>query len=132
MIVVDLLVLVELFSNGLQVDVVEVIFWQSLVGGCVVVCGVIFVEVCVLLCGGVEVFEVLEEMGVYFNLMEVKLVLCVGEMYCCYCQCGGSCCSLDEFMVGVYVLLQCDGLIIWNDMFYCDYFKGLKLIVLYV
>ncbi|PSD29445.1 VapC toxin family PIN domain ribonuclease, partial [Stenotrophomonas maltophilia] len=37
--------------------------------------------------------------------------------------------SLDEFMVGAHALLQCDGLITWNDTFYRDYFKGLKLIV---
>lgn len=130
MIVVDFLILIELFSNGLQVDVVEVCLCQSLVGGCVVICGVVLVEICVVLCGGVEVQEVLEEMGIYFSLLEVKFVLCVGEMYCCYCQCGIGKCGIDDFMVGVYVLLQCDGLIIWNDMFYCDYFKGLKLIVL--
>ncbi len=32
-------------------------------------------------------------------------------------------------MVGAHALLQCDGLITWNDKFYRDYFKGLKLIV---
>ncbi|HCT26985.1 MAG TPA: VapC toxin family PIN domain ribonuclease, partial [Stenotrophomonas sp.] len=41
----------------------------------------------------------------------------------------GSRRSLDEFMVGAHALLQCDGLITWNDTFYRDYFKGLKLIV---
>ena len=30
---------------------------------------------------------------------------------------------------GQHALLQCDGLIPWNDTFYRDYFKGLKLIV---
>jgi predicted nucleic acid-binding protein len=44
-------------------------------------------------------------------------------------QRSGSRRSLDEFMVGAHALLQCDGLITWNDTFYRDYFKGLKLIV---
>ena len=52
-----------------------------------------------------------------------------GEMHRRHRQRSGSRRSLDEFMVGAHALLQCDGLITWNDTFYRDYFKGLKLIV---
>ncbi len=34
-----------------------------------------------------------------------------------------------DVLVGAYVLLQCDGLMTWDDTFYRDYFKGIKLIV---
>lgn len=86
-------------------------------------------EVCASLRGGAEVLEALEEMGVHFNPMEAKSALRAGEMHRRHRQRGGSRRSLDEFMVGAHALLQCDGLITWNDTFYRDYFKGLKLIV---
>ena len=76
-----------------------------------------------------EVLEALEEMGVHFNPMEAKSALRAGEMHRRHRQRSGSRRSLDEFMVGAHALLQCDGLITWNDTFYRDYFKGLKLIV---
>ena len=42
---------------------------------------------------------------------------------------GGAGHRIGEFMVGAHAMLQCDGLVTWNDAFYRDYFKGLKLIV---
>lgn len=129
MIAVDSPVLVELLSNGPQADAVEAILRQSLVGGRVVVCGATLAEVCASLRGGAEVLEALEEMGVHFNPMEAKSALRAGEMHRRHRQRSGRRRSLDEFMVGAHALLQCDGLITWNDTFYRDYFKGLKLIV---
>jgi len=75
------------------------------------------------------VLEALEEMGVHFNALEAKSALRAGEMHRRHRQRSGSRRSLDDFMVGAHALLQCDGLITWNDTFYRDYFKGLKLIV---
>ena len=130
MIAVDSLVLVELLSNGPQADAVEACLRQSLVGGRVVVCGATLAEICAALRGGAEVLEALEEMGVHFNALEAKSALRAGEMHRRHRQRGGSHRrGLDEFMIGAHALLQCDGLITWNDTFYRDYFKGLKLIV---
>ncbi|PTS78715.1 type II toxin-antitoxin system VapC family toxin [Stenotrophomonas sp. HMWF023] len=130
MIAVDSPVLVELLSNGPQADAVEACLRQSLVGGRVVVCGATLAEICAALRGGAEVLEALEEMGVHFNALEAKSALRAGEMYRRHRQRGsGQRRGLDEFMIGAHALLQCDGLITWNDTFYRDYFKGLKLIV---
>ncbi|MDR6693230.1 type II toxin-antitoxin system VapC family toxin [Stenotrophomonas sp. DR822] len=130
MIAVDSPVLVELLSNGPQADAVEACLRQSLVGGRVVVCGATLAEICAALRGGAEVLEALEEMGVHFNALEAKSALRAGEMHRRHRQRGGSHRrGLDEFMIGAHALLQCDGLITWNDTFYRDYFKGLKLIV---
>jgi predicted nucleic acid-binding protein len=68
-------------------------------------------------------------MGVHFNALEAKSALRAGEMHRRHRQRGSTRRSLDDFMVGAHALLQCDGLITWNDTFYRDYFKGLKLIV---
>jgi len=129
MIAVDSPVLIELLSNGPQADAVEACLRQSLVGGRVVVCGASLAEVCAALRGGAEVLEALEEMGVHFNALEAKSALRAGEMQRRHRQRGDDRRSLGEFMVGAHALLQCDGLITWNDRFYRDYFKGLKLIV---
>jgi len=129
MIAVDSPVLIELLSNGPQADAVEACLRQSLVGGRVVVCGATLAEVCAALRGGAEVLEALEEMGVHFNALEAKSALRAGEMQRRHRQRGNERRSLDGFMVGAHALLQCDGLITWNDAFHRDYFKGLKLIV---
>lgn len=129
-IAVDSPVLIELLSNGPQADAVEACLRQSLVGGRVVVCAVTLAQVCAALRGGAEVLEALEEMGVHFNPMEAKSALRAGEMQRRHRQRGTTPRrGLDEFMVGAHALLQCDGLITWNDTFHRDYFKGLKLIV---
>ncbi|HAI45279.1 MAG TPA: VapC toxin family PIN domain ribonuclease, partial [Stenotrophomonas sp.] len=86
-------------------------------------------ELCAALRGGAEVLEALEEMGVHFNALEAKSALRAGEMQRRHRQRGEGRRSLDDFMIGSHALLQCDGLITWNDKFYRDYFKGLKLIV---
>ncbi|MCW6026582.1 type II toxin-antitoxin system VapC family toxin [Stenotrophomonas sp. TWI700] len=129
MIAVDSPVLIELLSNGPQADAVEACLRQNLVGGRVVVCGATLAELCASLRGGAEVLEALEEMGVHFNALEAKSALRAGEMQRRHRQRGEGRRSLDDFMVGSHALLQCDGLITWNDKFYRDYFKGLKLIV---
>ncbi|WP_369916667.1 type II toxin-antitoxin system VapC family toxin [Xanthomonas sp. NCPPB 3005] len=129
MIAVDAPVLIELLSNGPQADAVEACLRQNLVGGRVVVCAATLAELCAALRGGAEVLEALEEMGVHFNALEAKSALRAGEMQRRHRQRGEGRRSLDAFMVGAHALLQCDGLITWNDKFYRDYFKGLKLIV---
>ena len=129
MIAVDSAVLIELLSNGPQADAVEACLRQSLVGGRVVICGVVLAEICASLRGGAEVQEALEEMGIHFSPLEAKSALRAGEMHRRHRQRTTARRGLDDFMVGSHALLQCDGLITWNDKFYRDYFKGLKLIV---
>ena len=73
--------------------------------------------------------EALEEMGVHFSAIEAKSALRAGEMHRRHRQRAGDSRRIDDFMVGAHALLQCDGLITWNDKFYRDYFKGLKLVV---
>lgn len=129
MIAVDSPVLIELLSNGPRADAVEACLRQALVSGKVVVCGTTLAEICASLRGGAEVLEALEEMGVVFSAIEAKSALRAGEMHRRHRQRAGDARRIDDFMVGAHALLQCDGLITWNDTFYRDYFKGLKLIV---
>ena len=129
MIAVDSPVLIELLSNGPQADAEEACLRQSLVGGRVVICEVTLAEICASLRGGAEVQEALEEMGIHFSPLEAKSALRAGEMHRRHRQRGTGQRGLNEFLVGSHALLQCDGLISWNDRFFRDYFKGLKLIV---
>lgn len=129
MIAVDSPVLIELLSNGERADAVEACLRQALVSGRVVVCGTTLAEICASLRGGAEVLEALEEMGVLFSALEAKSALRAGEMHRRHRQRVGDWRRIDDFMVGAHALLQCDGLITWNDKFFRDYFKGLKLIV---
>ncbi|KRG78962.1 DNA-binding protein [Stenotrophomonas ginsengisoli] len=129
MIAVDSPVLIELLSNGERADAVEACLRQALVSGRVVVCGTTLAEICASLRGGAEVLEALEEMGVLFSALEAKSALRAGEMHRRHRQRAGDSRRIDDFMVGAHALLQCDGLITWNDKFFRDYFKGLKLIV---
>jgi predicted nucleic acid-binding protein len=129
MVAVDSPVLIELLSNGERADAVEACLRQALVSGRVVVCGTTLAEICASLRGGAEVLEALEEMGVHFSAIEAKSALRAGEMHRRHRQRAGDSRRIDDFMVGAHALLQCDGLITWNDKFFRDYFKGLKLIV---
>ena len=129
MIAIDSPVLIELLSNGPRADAVEACLRQALVGGRVVICGTTLAEICASLRGGAEVLEALEEMGVLFSALEAKSALRAGEMHRRHRQRAGDSRRIDDFMVGAHALLQCDGLITWNDKFFRDYFKGLKLIV---
>ncbi len=128
-IAVDSAVLIELLSNGPRADAVESSLRRALVGGRVVVCGTTLAEICTSLRGGAQAQEALEEMGIQFNALEAKSALRAGEMHRRHRQRSGDPRRMDDFMVGAHALLQCDGLITWNDTFYRDYFKGLKLIV---
>ncbi len=130
MIAIDSPVLIELLSDGARADAVEACLRQALVGGRVVVCGTTLAEICASLRGGAQVQEALEEMGIHFSPLEAKSALRAGEMHRRHRQRNaGDTRRIDDFMVGAHALLQCDGLITWNDTFYRDYFKGLKLIV---
>lgn len=129
MIAVDAPVLIELLSNGPQADAVEASLRHALVAGRVVICGTSLAEICAALRGGAQVQEALDEMGVHFSPLEAKSALRAGEMHRRHRQRSGQSSRMDDFMIGAHALLQCDALITWNDTFYRDYFKALKLIV---
>ncbi|MGB3393884.1 MAG: type II toxin-antitoxin system VapC family toxin [Stenotrophomonas sp.] len=129
MIAIDSAVLIELLSDGTRADAVESCLRQALVGGRVVVCGTTLAEICASLRDGAQVQEALEEMGIHFSPLEAKSALRAGEMHRRHRQRSGDNRRIDDFMVGAHAMLQCDGLITWNDTFYRSYFKGLKLIV---
>ena len=129
MIAIDSAVLVELLANGPQADAAEACLRQCLSAGPVVVCDVALAEVCGALRDGADVLAVLEEMSIRFSPLEAKSALRAGEMLRRHRQRGGAGHRIGEFMVGAHAMLQCDGLVTWNDAFYRDYFKGLKLIV---
>lgn len=129
MIAIDSPVLIELLADRPQADAVEACLRKCLAGGRVAVCDAVLAEITASLRGGAEVFGALEEMGIQFSALEAKSALRAGEMYRRHRQRGGDGRTIGDFMVGAHALLQCDGLITWNDSFYRDYFKGLKLIV---
>ena len=129
MIAVDAPVLVELLTNGARADAAEACLRQALGSGRVVVCDAALAALCASLKNGAEALGALEEMGVHYSAVEFKSALRAGEMLRRHRQRGGAGHRIGEFMVGAHAMLQCDGLVTWNDAFYRDYFKGLKLIV---
>ena len=129
MIAVDAPVLVELLTDGSRADAAEVSLRQALGSGRVVVCDAALAGVCASLRNGADALAALEEMGVHYNAIESKSALRAGEMQRRQRQRSGDVHPIADFLVGAHALLQCDALITWNDTFYRDYFKGLKLIV---
>jgi predicted nucleic acid-binding protein len=80
--------------------------------------------------------ETLEEVGVGFLPLEMRSALRAGEMQRRYrerlLQGGGAQAmrrSVPDFLIGAHALLQCQGLITRDAVFFRDYFKGLKVIV---
>ena len=129
MIAVDAPVLAELLADGAHADAVEATLRQALGSGRVVVCDAALAQLSASLRNGAEALAALEEMGIHFSPVEAKSALRAGEMQRRQRQRGEPPRALHEFLVGAHAMLQCDGLVTWNDAFYRDYFKGLKLIV---
>lgn len=130
MIALDSSVLVDLLADGPQADAAEACLRQCLSSGPVVICDVALAEVCSALRDGSEAMAVLEDMSIRYSPLEAKSALRAGEMLRRYRQRGGSRVrAVPDFLIGAHALLQCNGLITWDDRFYRDYFKGLKLIV---
>ena len=130
MIAVDAPVLVELLADGAHADAVEATLRQALGAGRVVVGDAALATLSAALRNGADAMAALEEMGIHYSAAEAKSALRAGEMHRRHRQRNaGDTRRIDDFMVGAHALLQCDALITWNDTFYRDYFKGLKLIV---
>lgn len=130
MIAIDSSVLIDLLADGPQADAAEACLRQCLGVGPVVVCDVALAEVCSALRDGSEALSVLEEMSIRYSPLEAKSALRAGEMQRRYRQRGTARArAAPDFLIGAHALLQCNGLITRDDVFYRDYFKGLKLIV---
>ncbi|QPF73725.1 type II toxin-antitoxin system VapC family toxin [Roseateles sp. DAIF2] len=134
MIAIDSSVLIDLLSGSARADMAEAALREALSQGPVVVCDVVVSEVCSALQGGDLAMQVLEEMGVRYSPVEQKAAIRAGEMQRRYRMRGGqraqaSPRTVPDFIVGAHALLQCSALITADDVFFRDYFKGLKLIV---
>lgn len=129
MIAVDAPVLIALLSDGPQADAVESCLRQTLSQGRVVTSDVSLARVSAALRNGAEALGALEEMGVLFSATEAKSALRAGEMQRRQRQRQETVRPIADFMIGAHALLQCDALITFENVFYRDYFKGLKLIV---
>ncbi|MBN6151072.1 type II toxin-antitoxin system VapC family toxin [Xanthomonas sp. AmX2] len=129
MIAIDSPALVDLLADGPRADAVEACLRQCLGAGRVVVCDLALAEICSSLRNGADALAALEEMGIHFHALEAKSALRAGEMHRRHRQRGGRGHALADFLIGAHALLQCDGLITYDDGFFRDYFKGLKLIV---
>jgi predicted nucleic acid-binding protein len=129
-IAIDSPVLIDLLADGPRADATEACLRQCLSAGPVVVCDVALAEVCGALRDGAEALTVLEEMSIRFNPLEPKSALRAGEMQRRFRQrTGGGQRAAPDFLIGAHALLQCNGLITFDDGFFREYFKGLKLIV---
>lgn len=134
MIAIDSPVLIDLLADGPHADATEACLRQCLSAGPVVVCDVALAEVCAALRDGAEALTVLEEMSIRFSPLEAKSALRAGEMQRRFrsrarAQTEGRPRAAPDFLIGAHALLQCNGLITFDDVFFRDYFKGLKLIV---
>lgn len=131
MIAADSSVLVDLISGQEQAaDATAEALRQALHVGPVVVCEVALAEVCSSVKGGVQIMEVLEEVGIGYSAMEPKSALRAGEMQRRYRQRGGNRSrTVADFLIGAHAMMQCNALITRDAGFYRDYFKGLRVIV---
>jgi predicted nucleic acid-binding protein len=130
MIAVDSSVLVDLLTDGKDALASETALRQCLSIGPVVVCEVVLAEVCTALKDGSEAMSVLEDMSIRFEPLEAKSALRAGEMQRRYRQRGDNRSrTIPDFLIGAHALMQCNGLITRDAVFFRDYFKGLKLIV---
>jgi len=133
MIAADVDVLTQWLTDSLRADAVETSLRQCLGNGKVVVCDPALTRLCADLRGGADVLAALEETGIHYSALEAKSALRAGEMLRRHRQRNkngaGSMRLITDFMIGAHALMQCDGLLTFDPMFYRDYFKGLKLIV---
>jgi predicted nucleic acid-binding protein len=130
MIAIDSSVLIDLLANDAgTAEGAEAALRQALSAGPVVVCDVVLAEITTALRDGAEALAALEEMGVQVLPLEAKSAVRAGEMQRRYRQRGGRReRTVPDFLVGAHALLQCDGLITRDTVFFHDYFKGLRVI----
>lgn len=133
---IDSPVLIDLLGDASRADAAEACLRLALGEGPVVACEVVLSEVTAGLGHGGEVLAVLEEMGVRFASIDSRASVRAGEMQRKYNErmrlagaSGPARRTAPDFLVGAHAMLQCAGLITRDDVFYREYFKGLKLVV---
>ena len=132
-IAIDTPVLVDLLGDGADADAAEACLRLALGKGPVVVSPVVLAELTAVLGEGALVVDVLDDMGIRFDLLEQRAAVRAGEMQRKFRQrsAAGNPATpraISDFLVGAHAMLQCDGLITRDTAFFRDYFKGLKVI----
>jgi len=136
LIALDTSVLVDLLGDDVGADAAEACLRLALGSGPVVVCDVVASEIAAGLGHGALVMDALEDMGVAYSPIEQRSAIRAGEMQRKYLQrqreAGRPAASprtMPDFLVGAHALLQCSGLITHDEVFFREYFKGLRVIV---
>ncbi|MEO8281416.1 MAG: type II toxin-antitoxin system VapC family toxin [Ideonella sp.] len=132
-IAIDTAVLVDLLGDGADADAAEACLRLALGKGPVVVSPVVLAELTAVLGEGALVVDVLDDMGIRFDLLDQRAAVRAGEMQRKFRQrsaAGHSATprTISDFLIGAHAMLQCDGLITRDAVFFRDYFKGLKVI----
>ncbi|WP_418320037.1 type II toxin-antitoxin system VapC family toxin [Piscinibacter sakaiensis] len=132
-IAVDTAVLLDLLGNRPGADAAEACLRIALGKGPVVVCPVVLAELSALLGEGATVVDVLDDMGIRFDALDQRSAVRAGEMQRKFRQRAAADAAIthrgiSDFLIGAHAMLQCDGLISRDAVFFRDYFKGLKVI----
>jgi predicted nucleic acid-binding protein len=134
-IAIDSSVLIDLLGDDPRADAAEACLRLALGKGPVVVCDVVLSELTAGLGQGSLVLDVLEDMGIRFDTIDQRAAVRAGEMQRKHHQRlreagrpAAPARTIPDFLVGAHAMLQCDGLITRDGVFFRDYFKGLKLI----
>ena len=82
---------------------------------------------------GALVVDVLDDMGIRFDGFDQRAAVRAGEMQRKFRQrsSAGPASTprtIADFLIGAHAMLQCEGLITRDAVFFRDYFKGLKVI----
>ena len=134
---VDSAVLIDLLaaSDATRADPAEASIRDALRQGLVVMNDVVVAEVCAGLGDGADVMDALREAGITLSPMSEQACVRAGEMHRKYLTRQKKAPSaptksrnVSDFLIGAHAHLQCDGLITYDQAFFRDYFKGLRLI----
>jgi predicted nucleic acid-binding protein len=102
----------------------------ALAAGEVVVCDAVVTEVQSMLDTRETAMDALAEFGIRFEPTQEQAAVRAGHMQRRFRERGGRRERVvADFLIGAHALLQCQGLITRDAVFFRDYFKGLKLIV---
>lgn len=131
MIALDSSVLIDvLVADPQHADASEAAISLALATGDVVVCDAVVAEVQAMLDTDVNVMDVLESLGIRYQPGNEQVAMRAGHMNKRFRARGGRRERVvADFLIGAHAMLQCTALITRDDVFFRDYFKGLKIIV---
>jgi len=96
----------------------------------VVVCDAVLAEVQAMLDTPGDLMDTLAVLGIRYEPTFEAAAIRAGHMNKRFQARGGRCERVvADFLIGAHALLQCSALITRDQVFFRDYFKGLKLIV---